>query len=199
MQHRNIEELMEGAKSRCFFNDNLATLLYFFVLTGPMLLINLILFLLFTWSLCCGIWSSSKSDLALSKQRRNFKRILIMFFTLGLPWICDLIGFVLMWLYHVRNINVYAIKSTLNVITASQGILMFCSIFLFDSSMRKKCGCTNEKEENKIQRSIQMSVRKKSKKNTNSPPEHPFSNAKNTKKRQTPVMLSYKRKRVEWL
>jgi len=197
IEERNIEELIKGAKARCFFNDNLSTLLYFFVLTGPMLLMNLVLFLLFTWSLCCGIWSNSSSDMALDRQRRNFKRILIMFFTLGLPWICDLIGFILMWLGEVHDTTLYVIKTGLNVITASQGILMFCSIFLFDSSMRKKCSCTHQSEESKIQKSIQMSVRKKSGKKKDSQPEHPFSSKKVNHKRQTPVMISYKRKRFE--
>ena len=162
-----------------------------------MLLMNLILFLLFTWSLCCGIWSKSSSDLALSKQRKNFKRILIMFFTLGLPWICDLIGFILIWLCKVHDTTFYAIKTGLNVITASQGILMFCSIFLFDSSMRNKCSCAHQGEENKVRKSIQMSVRKKSGKKKDSQSEHQLSSKKFNHKRQTPVMISYKRKRIE--
>ena len=186
--------LIEDGKSRCFFNDNLSTLLYFFVLTGPMLLFNLVLFLLFSWSLCCGVWAGT--DLALSHYRKNFKRILIMFFTLGLPWICDLIGFITMWWYEKHNMTYYAIKTVLNVITASQGILMFASIFLFDSSMRTKCGCKSETETQP--KSIQMSKVQKSKKKPLKNKVHIETKQNNVQplksKRQTPVMISYKRK-----
>ena len=188
---------IEDGKSRCFFNDNLSTLLYFFVLTGPMLLINLLLFLLFSWSLCCGIWAAT--DLALSRYRKNFKRILIMFFTLGLPWICDLIGFITLWWYEYRNMTsnaiIYTIKTVLNVITASQGILMFASIFLFDSSMRNKCGCKTESKTSQP-RSIQMSKVQKTKKKDNASrsPQGKQNMAKPVKsKRQTPIMISYER------
>ena len=191
--------LIEDGKSRCFFNDNLATLLYFFVLTGPMLLINLLLFVLFSWSLCCGVWAGS--DLALSHYRKNFKRVSTMFFTLGLPWICDLIGFITMWWYEEHNMTYYAIKTVLNIITASQGILMFASIFLFDSSMRKKCGCISETKDAQP-KSIQMSKVQKSRKKASTttiltqnkqPAVKPVKN-----KRQTPIMISYKRQQNDF-
>ena len=162
-----------------------------------MLLINLLLFLLFSWNLCCGIWAGT--DLALSHYRKNFKRILIMFFTLGLPWICDLIGFITMWWYEYRNMTsnaiIYTIKTVLNIITASQGILMFASIFLFDNSMRTKCGCKSESKTTQP-RSIQMSKVQKTKKraSVSTSPQGKQNVTKSLKSnRQTPIMISYKR------
>ena len=158
---RGISEGLDS-KRKCFFDNNLSTLLYFFVVTGPILLSNLLLFILFTWSLCCGVWSHSGGDVTLSRQRNNFKRVSIMFFTLGLPWIFDLITFVLMWLYEDNNMDVYFIKTALNILSASQGIIMFCAIFLSDSRIRRVFGCY----ERATSKSIQMSIRKSATKNS---------------------------------
>ena len=205
----DLEMIVDDGKAKCFFNDNLATLLYFFVMTGPILLINLVLYLLFVWSLCCGLWSQSGSNVAIHRQKRNFKRILIMFSTLGLPWICDLAGFMLVWAHHTHDItsskhhqdylkhstSFYISKTILNVITASQGIIMFCAIFLFDNSIRKKCGCKNENKTDNVSKSIPMSVQKGGKNTTTQ--HNPFSQDVKQNKRKTPVMIAYKRKAIE--
>ena len=56
-----------------------------------------------------------------------------MFFTLGIPYICDLIAWSLLWAYGRTSLTIFTITGILKAINASQGIIMFCVIF-FDSS-----------------------------------------------------------------
>ena len=193
-------ERIEDSKSKCFFDDNLALLVYFHVITGPILFANLVLFLLFTWSLCCGLWAQSGPGvgLAIDRQSRNLKRVMIMFFTLGLPWLCDLIGFILMWVYQSHNQTFYIMKTILNVITASQGIIMFCSILFFDRRVLKNdcCGCKKDIKEDKPKTvSIEMTASNKHEKSPD--PKKPLFAEKQKRKRQTPVMTAYKRKQLQ--
>ena len=132
---------MTENKLRCFFNNNLSTLLYFFDVTGPILLVNLILFGLFAKSLCCGVWSQDGRYTAISGQRKNFKRVSIMFFSLGIPWICDLIGFILVWLNTSKSMPIYIIQTILNLVTASQGIILFLAVFLFSDAKQSIIRC----------------------------------------------------------
>ena len=150
--------MIQDAKLRCFFDDNWSTLLYFFVITGPILLSNLLLFVLFARNLCFGVWSQERQYSTISGQSRNFKRLTIMFFALGIPWVCDLLGFILTWSASSTNVAIYFIKTVCNIVTSSQGIIMFCALFLFSSSKGKLCVCQhiNNNEENN--ESVELNV-----------------------------------------
>ena len=121
-----------------------------------------------------------------------------MFFTLGLPWFCDLIGFILIWVYQSndkkRDQTFYIMKTILNVITASQGIIMFCSILLFDSRVLKKdcCGYRKDIKQHKPKAvSIEMAATK------STDPDKPLFTENPKRKTQTPIMTAYKRKQLE--
>ena len=90
--------LIHDSKLRCFFDDNWSTLLYFFVITGPILLYNLLLFVLFARNLCFGIWSQERQYSTISGQSRNLKRLTVMFFALGIPWLVESLGFLVIFL-----------------------------------------------------------------------------------------------------
>ena len=145
----NNANVINNTKLRCFFDDNLSTLLYFFVITGPILLLNLSLFILFAKNLCHGVWLQEQRYSRMNGQSQNFKRLVIMFIALGIPWLCDLFGFIMTWLFDPKIIFIYVIKTIFNVITSSQGIIMFCAIFLFSNSSSKFCSShnTNDNEE----------------------------------------------------
>ena len=108
-----------------------------------------------------------------------------------------------MWVYqsydqtHHKIIKTI-IKTILNVITASQGIIMFCSILFFDSRVLKNdcCGCRKDIKQHKPKAiSIEMAAANKHKKSPD--PDKPLFTENLKRKTQTPVMTAYKRKQLE--
>ena len=93
----------------------------------------------FVKGLCFGIWSdeTAAKTSTTTHKRNNIKTTVKMFFTLGIPYICDLIAWSLLWAYGRTTLNIFAITSVLKVINAAQGFIMFCVIYLDDSKVRK--------------------------------------------------------------
>ena len=115
------------------------TLIYWHCISAPVLLVNVILFMSFVKGLCFGIWSdetAAKTSTGTHK-RNNIKTTVKMFFTLGIPYVCDLIAWSLLWSYGHKNFTILVITSVLKVINAAQGFIMFCVIYLDDSKVRK--------------------------------------------------------------
>lgn len=110
------------------------TLVYWHCISGPVLFVNILFFSSFVKDLCFGIWSDTTAAKASTRQKRNnFKTTVKMFFTLGIPYICDLVAWSLLWAYGRTSLTIFTITSVLKTINASQGFIMFCVIF-FDSS-----------------------------------------------------------------
>ena len=93
----------------------------------------------FVKGLCFGIWSdeTAAKTSTTTHKRNNIKTTVKMFFTLGIPYICDLIAWSLLWAYGRTTLSIFAITSVLKVINAAQGFIMFCVIYLDDSKVRK--------------------------------------------------------------
>ena len=91
----------------------------------------------FVKGLCCGVWSDNTASKTATKQRQNnSKTTLKMFVTLGIPYICDLLAWSLLWGYGRTSLKIFAITSILKVINALQGFLMFCVMYLDGSKMK---------------------------------------------------------------
>ena len=89
-------------------------------------------------------------------------------------------------------------QTILNVITASQGIIMFCSILFFDRRVLKNdcCGCKKDSKQQKPKPvSIEMAAAIILEKSPD--PDKPLFGQNQKHKRQTPVMTAYKRKQLE--
>ena len=102
-------------------------------------MVNVILFLAFVKGLCFGIWSdeTAAKTSTTTHKRNNIKTTVKMFFTLGIPYVCDLIAWSLLWAYGRRSPAILTITSALKVINAAQGFIMFCVIYLDDSKIKK--------------------------------------------------------------
>ena len=103
-----------------------------------------------------------------------------------------------MWVHQSSEQTFYIMKIILNVITASQGIIMFCSILFLDSRILKKdcCGCRKDIKPHKPKAvSIEMATSNKHTKSTD--PDKPLFTENPKRKTQTPIMTAYKRKQLE--
>ena len=102
-------------------------------------MVNVILFLAFVKGLCFGIWSdeTAAKTSTTTHKRNNIKTTVKMFFTLGIPYVCDLIAWSLLWAYGRKSFAILTITSVLKVINAAQGFIMFCVIYLDDSKIKK--------------------------------------------------------------
>ena len=114
------------------------TLIYWHCISGPVLMVNVILFLAFVKGLCFGIWSdeSAAKTSTSTHKRNNIKTTVKMFFTLGIPYVCDLIAWSLLWAYGRTSFSIFAITGVLKFVNASQGFIMFCVIYLDGSKVR---------------------------------------------------------------
>ena len=100
-------------------------------------MVNIVLFGSFVKGLCFGLWSDETAAKTSSTHKRNnIKTTLKMFFTLGIPYVCDLIAWSLLWAYGRTSYKVFAITGVLKVVNASQGFIMFCVIYLDGSKVR---------------------------------------------------------------
>ena len=77
----------------CFLGQE-GILLYLIVPTTPVLVVNLIFFLITTWNLCCGIWATSVEDQdagfkSVSKMAGNICKI---FVATGISWIAEAVS-----------------------------------------------------------------------------------------------------------
>ena len=112
-------------------------MLYWHCVTIPVLLINTILFGAFVKGLCCGIWANSKAARTATIQRQNnIKTAFKMFITLGIPYVCDLIAWSVLWAYGRSNWNIFLIASILKGINASQGFFILCVMYLDGSKVK---------------------------------------------------------------
>ena len=112
-------------------------MLYWHCVTIPVLLINTILFGAFVKGLCCGIWANSKASRTATIQRQNnIKTAFKMFITLGIPYVCDLIAWSVLWAYGRSNWNIFLIASILKGINASQGFFILCVMYLDGSKVK---------------------------------------------------------------
>ena len=59
-----------------------------------------------------------------------------MFITLGIPYVCDLIAWSMLWAYGRTNWNIFLTTSILKGINASQGFLMLCVMYLDGSKVK---------------------------------------------------------------
>ena len=112
-------------------------MIYWHCISAPVLLVNVLLFGSFVKGLCFGIWSDeTAAKTSTTHKRNNIKTTVKMFFTLGIPYVCDLIAWSLLWAYGRTSFKVFAITGVLKVINASQGFIMFCVIYLDGSKVR---------------------------------------------------------------
>ena len=106
-------------------------------MTIPVLLINTTLFGAFVKGLCCGIWANNKASRTATIQRQNnIKTAFKMFITLGIPYVCDLIAWSVLWAYGRSNWNIFLIASILKGINASQGFFILCVMYLDGSKVK---------------------------------------------------------------
>ena len=59
-----------------------------------------------------------------------------MFITLGIPYVCDLIAWSVLWAYGRSNWNIFLIASILKGINASQGFFILCVMYLDGSKVK---------------------------------------------------------------
>ena len=59
-----------------------------------------------------------------------------MFITLGIPYVCDLIAWSVLWAYGRSDWNIFLIASILKGINASQGFFILCVMYLDGSKVK---------------------------------------------------------------
>lgn len=103
-----------------------AQFLYFYLIVGILIMVNVICFLITGISLCShwrnmtNINSSSTSD----GIRNQFRIVLKLFIIMGIPWICD---FLSAWVeFNLGGFNnSFAIRLCLDIINLTTGVLIF--------------------------------------------------------------------------
>ena len=133
----------EIGASRCFLQDYWATLVYFHVVSIPVLVGNVFFFIFFTYNLMCGLWANKSGDPVLrARNTAHFKTVVKMFFALGLTWTCEFVSWILEWGYGKTNPASFRFSSIFKVLNALQGFIMFCVIVCNSSTVKriKTCG-----------------------------------------------------------
>lgn len=144
----------------CFLNEKYATLFYFHIISAPILLANVVLFLCFIYNFFFGVWAmtvTNVTDQTLREQNRTKLHTAVkMFFVMGLTWTAEVLDWALGWAYGSHR--VYHVTVVFNAINALQGLTMFCVIY-FDSTRLKrivagikKCSTGNNRVEPKLSR-----------------------------------------------
>lgn len=80
------------AQSRCFFGED-GVIFYFHIVSSPILLANLVMFVLTSWNMCCGVYANTGII-----QSQNRKRIFIalkLFFIMGITWLSEITSFIM--------------------------------------------------------------------------------------------------------
>ena len=99
------------------------------LVSGPALLGNVVLFGLLVYNLVFGVWSGKDGHQLNSSLKgqmsANLKAVIKLFFALGLPWICDVIAWLLLWNLGRNssgqyNISVYSLAAFLKVFNSLQ-------------------------------------------------------------------------------
>ena len=112
----------------CFLGKE-GTLLYLIVPSTPILLINLIFFILTIFNLCCGIWSQDEERFKnVSKMSVNVCKI---FLATGISWIAESVSWILFYFNNEENQElVLDISFPLDVINSLSGVTLFLAIAL---------------------------------------------------------------------
>ena len=171
-----------GAR-RCFLEDYWATLVYFHVVSIPVLVGNILFFIFFAHNLMCGIWSNRSGDPVLRDQSSaHIQAVVKMFFALGLTWVCDFISWILEWHYGRNNPDTFRFSSIFKVLNALQGFIMFTVIVVDGNFFRKCCHASKSEPLRSLQTQVTRTTLLKSDFNThlNRDEEFPMENKKNT-------------------
>lgn len=121
--------------TQCYFGSKKAELFYFHIINAPILLANLMFFLLFLWNMTCGTWANHDGEYAMSQQNKKKVRAVIkLFFVLGITWIAEIVSWGLEWAYGPEK--VYKEVFVFQLINALQGLVMFCVIYLDGTRMQ---------------------------------------------------------------
>ena len=119
---------------RCFISaDGVAMLAYLHVYVAPCLGYVLVVFGLTSWALTVGKWAPKDKNSSTQSRQSNLLTLVKLFFALGLPWTAEVTSFALGYIYNddnATNILVQKISAPLDLINASQGILVFLVVFL---------------------------------------------------------------------
>jgi hypothetical protein len=73
---------------------------YFHIINLPLLLANLVMYILSSWSICCGVYGGSSVIEAQSQKRIKFASK--MFIIMGISWIAEIISFILVVIFCLR-------------------------------------------------------------------------------------------------
>jgi len=130
-------------ETTCFFPTNESKLYYFHIINGPILVANLIFFVLFLRNMCFGVFGNGHNHQSITDQnKKRMKAIIKMFFIMGITWIAEIVSFSIDW--HDPNNSDNPISFAFSIINALQGFFMFCAIY-FDSStitkIKSKLNC----------------------------------------------------------
>ena len=73
---------------KCFLRStgqglDLPQLWYFHIINGPLLLMNMVFFLLFLYNMCCGVWSQKAGQPGNARTQRKLKAVCKVFFVMG--------------------------------------------------------------------------------------------------------------------
>ena len=74
---------------KCFLRStgeglDLPQLWYFHVINAPLLLMNMVFFLLFLYNMCCGVWSQKAGEPGNARTQRKLKAVCKVFFVMGI-------------------------------------------------------------------------------------------------------------------
>jgi len=119
--------------------------MYAFV--GPILLVNLLMFCVFTYSLIWGIWAKGKAKLGKNHratQKAQYITVVKMFFVLGVTWICEVVSHGLGWKYGDSSETVNVLTAIFTVINSLRGVIMFF-VIVVDNARLSAVGKTIRK------------------------------------------------------
>ena len=106
----------------------------------------MVFFLLFLWSLLCGVWSNNANDPVVAQQTQQKMRVVVkMFFVMGVTWIAEFISWLLS--YTIGSKHVYKIIFPFQVINSLQGLFMFLVIYFDQARIQKICGTTSSQRQ----------------------------------------------------
>jgi len=111
----------------CFFQNYAAKMTYLHIPVMVLLTLNILFFLLASWSLVFGIWSSSADNRIKQPTKQKFTIVVWLFFGMGLPWVADSITGAVGNTEHV-------LVFILDILNALNGLVIFV-IFMMKKSV----------------------------------------------------------------
>jgi len=111
----------------CFLKTDLGKFFYFFLPVSVLIALNIIFFLLASWSLAFGVWAPAANDRIKRRTTQRFMIVVELFFIMGLNWIGEIVTWAVSWGYGTRA---WQAALFFDIVNALQGFIIFVIVVM---------------------------------------------------------------------